>query len=37
LWLRRLLGDRSPFTQQNWQGDSLDRDEENSRIQRKVL
>ncbi|EAY76633.1 hypothetical protein OsI_04586 [Oryza sativa Indica Group] len=31
----RLLGDRSPFTQQNWQGDSLDRDEENSRIQRK--
>lgn len=29
----RLLGDRSPFTQQNWQGDSLDRDEENSRIQ----
>uniref|UniRef100_A0A453G0S5 Nuclear matrix protein 1 n=2 Tax=Aegilops tauschii TaxID=37682 RepID=A0A453G0S5_AEGTS len=26
-------GDRSPFTQQNWQGDSLDRDEENSRIQ----
>ena len=30
-------GDRSPFTQQNWQGDSLDRDEENNRIQRKVL
>ncbi|KAG8076193.1 hypothetical protein GUJ93_ZPchr0006g46292 [Zizania palustris] len=29
----RLLGDRSPFTQQNWQWDSLDRDEENSRIQ----
>lgn len=29
----RLLGDRSPFTQQNWQGDSLDRDEENNRIQ----
>ncbi|KAF7031796.1 hypothetical protein CFC21_043065 [Triticum aestivum] len=29
----RLLGDRSPFTQQNWQVDSLDRDEENSRIQ----
>ncbi|XP_066372062.1 AUGMIN subunit 7-like isoform X2 [Miscanthus floridulus] len=27
------LGDRSPFTQQNWQGDSLDRDEENNRIQ----
>ncbi|OEL37944.1 AUGMIN subunit 7 [Dichanthelium oligosanthes] len=24
---------RSPFTQQNWQGDSLDRDEENNRIQ----
>lgn len=34
---RRLLGDRSPFTQQNWQGDSLDRDEENNRIQRNVL
>jgi hypothetical protein len=32
-----LLGDRSPFTRQNWQGDSLDRDEENSRIQRKVF
>ncbi|KAF0896078.1 hypothetical protein E2562_018193 [Oryza meyeriana var. granulata] len=31
--LLELLGDRSPFTQQNWQGDSLDRDEENSRIQ----
>ncbi|KAJ4810903.1 AUGMIN subunit 7 [Rhynchospora pubera] len=29
----RLLGDRSPFTQQNWQGDVLDRDEENNRIQ----
>ncbi|XP_038988767.1 AUGMIN subunit 7 isoform X3 [Phoenix dactylifera] len=29
----RLLGDRSPFTQQNWQGDSMDRDEENTRIQ----
>ncbi|KAF0909187.1 hypothetical protein E2562_032235 [Oryza meyeriana var. granulata] len=33
LLFRRLLGDRSQFTQQNWQGDSLDRDEENSRIQ----
>ncbi|XP_042455219.1 AUGMIN subunit 7-like [Zingiber officinale] len=31
----RLLGDRSPFTQQNWQGDSMDRDEENTRIQRE--
>ncbi|WVZ68014.1 hypothetical protein U9M48_017006 [Paspalum notatum var. saurae] len=29
----RLLGDRSPFTQQNWEEDSLDRDEENNRIQ----
>ncbi|KAI0502146.1 hypothetical protein KFK09_017093 [Dendrobium nobile] len=29
----RLLGDRSPFTQQNWQGDSMDRDEETARIQ----
>ncbi|CAL9750118.1 unnamed protein product, partial [Musa acuminata subsp. burmannicoides] len=29
----RLLGDRSPFTQQNWQGNSMDRDEENTRIQ----
>ncbi|KAG8050271.1 hypothetical protein GUJ93_ZPchr0009g684 [Zizania palustris] len=26
----RLLGDRSPFTQQNWQWDSFDRDEENN-------
>ncbi|RWW26770.1 hypothetical protein GW17_00008828 [Ensete ventricosum] len=32
----RLLGDRSPFTQQNWQGDSMDRDEENTRIQRDL-
>ncbi|XP_020260045.1 AUGMIN subunit 7 [Asparagus officinalis] len=29
----RLLGDRSPFTQQNWQGDNMDRDEETARIQ----
>ncbi|PKA55108.1 hypothetical protein AXF42_Ash003745 [Apostasia shenzhenica] len=29
----RLLGDRSPFTQQSWQGDSMDRDEESTRIQ----
>ncbi|KAH7663632.1 HAUS augmin-like complex subunit 7-like protein [Dioscorea alata] len=29
----RLLGDRSPFTQQTWQGDALDRDEETARIQ----
>ncbi|KAG6524855.1 hypothetical protein ZIOFF_014799 [Zingiber officinale] len=32
-FLGRLLGDKSPFTQQNWQGDSMDRDEENTRIQ----
>ncbi|XP_027940650.1 AUGMIN subunit 7-like isoform X1 [Vigna unguiculata] len=29
----RLLGDKSPFSQQNLQGDSLDGDEETSRIQ----
>ncbi|KOM58067.1 hypothetical protein LR48_Vigan11g110000 [Vigna angularis] len=29
----RLLGDKSPFSQQNLQGDSLDRDEETGRIQ----
>lgn len=29
----KLLGDKSPFTQQSWQGDSMDRDEETSRIQ----
>ncbi|CAA7398909.1 unnamed protein product [Spirodela intermedia] len=29
----RLLGDKSPFAQQNWQGDSMDHDEETSRIQ----
>ncbi|XP_027940654.1 AUGMIN subunit 7-like isoform X2 [Vigna unguiculata] len=28
-----LLGDKSPFSQQNLQGDSLDGDEETSRIQ----
>jgi len=31
----RLLGDKSPFSQQNLQGDSLDGDEETSRIQCK--
>uniref|UniRef100_A0A1D1XU14 Anaphase-promoting complex subunit 10 n=1 Tax=Anthurium amnicola TaxID=1678845 RepID=A0A1D1XU14_9ARAE len=31
--VERLLGDKSPFTQQNWQGDSMDRDEEITRIQ----
>lgn len=29
----RLLGDKSPFSQQNIQGDALDRDEETARIQ----
>ncbi|KAA3468561.1 AUGMIN subunit 7 [Gossypium australe] len=29
----RLLGDKSPFSQQNLQGDATDRDEETSRIQ----
>ncbi|KAK8660339.1 hypothetical protein V6N13_051267 [Hibiscus sabdariffa] len=29
----RLLGDKSPFSQQNLQGDAVDRDEETSRIQ----
>uniref|UniRef100_A0A0R0E2Z5 AUGMIN subunit 7 n=1 Tax=Glycine max TaxID=3847 RepID=A0A0R0E2Z5_SOYBN len=29
----RLLGDKSPFSQQNIQGDGLDRDEETGRIQ----
>ncbi|KAK7286920.1 hypothetical protein RJT34_22282 [Clitoria ternatea] len=29
----RLLGDKSPFSQQNLQGDGLDRDEETARIQ----
>ncbi|KAJ0502607.1 putative HAUS augmin-like complex subunit 7 [Helianthus annuus] len=29
----KLLGDKSPFSQQNLQGDGLDRDEETSRIQ----
>lgn len=29
----RLLGDKSPFTQQNLQGDGMDRDEETARIQ----
>eukprot|EP00262_Sarcandra_glabra_P000130 TRINITY_DN10207_c0_g2_i1.p1 TRINITY_DN10207_c0_g2~~TRINITY_DN10207_c0_g2_i1.p1 ORF type:complete len:179 (+),score=31.38 TRINITY_DN10207_c0_g2_i1:68-604(+) len=29
----RLLGDKSPFTQQSLQGDGMDRDEETSRIQ----
>ncbi|CAI0385138.1 unnamed protein product [Linum tenue] len=28
-----LLGDKSPFSQQNLQGDAMDRDEETSRIQ----
>ncbi|KAK7285678.1 hypothetical protein RJT34_20456 [Clitoria ternatea] len=28
-----LLGDKSPFSQQNLQGDGLDRDEETARIQ----
>jgi len=31
----RLLGDKSPFSQQNLQGDALDRDEETARIQCK--
>lgn len=31
----RLLGDKSPFSQQNIQGDGLDRDEETGRIQCK--
>ncbi|KAG9449153.1 hypothetical protein H6P81_009118 [Aristolochia fimbriata] len=29
----KLLGDKSPFTQQNLQGDGMDRDEETARIQ----
>ncbi|XP_078440630.1 nuclear matrix protein [Wolffia australiana] len=29
----KLLGDKSPFTQQNWQSDNMDHDEETSRIQ----
>ncbi|GKB54998.1 augmin subunit 7 [Tanacetum coccineum] len=29
----KLLGDKSPFSQQNLQGDGMDRDEETSRIQ----
>ncbi|MQM13426.1 hypothetical protein Taro_046350 [Colocasia esculenta] len=29
----RLLGDKSPFAQQNWQGDRMDREEETARIQ----
>lgn len=29
----RLLGDKSPFSQQSTQGDAMDRDEETSRIQ----
>nr|XP_016442435.1 PREDICTED: AUGMIN subunit 7-like [Nicotiana tabacum] len=29
----KLLGDKSPFSQQNLQGDAVDRDEETSRIQ----
>ncbi|KAL3537203.1 hypothetical protein ACH5RR_000569 [Cinchona calisaya] len=29
----KLLGDKSPFSQQNLQGDAMDRDEETSRIQ----
>ena len=33
----RLLGDKSPFSQQNLQGDALDRDEETARIQCKSL
>lgn len=28
-----LLGDKSPFSQQNIQGDAIDRDEETGRIQ----
>lgn len=31
----RLLGDKSPFSQQSLQGDALDRDEETARIQCK--
>ncbi|CAN1310997.1 AUGMIN subunit 7 [Linum perenne] len=33
LMLLELLGDKSPFSQQNLQGDGMDRDEETSRIQ----
>ncbi|XP_020965328.1 AUGMIN subunit 7 isoform X1 [Arachis ipaensis] len=33
----RLLGDKSPFSQQNLQGDVLDRDEETARIQYQEL
>ncbi|AES97173.1 plant nuclear matrix protein [Medicago truncatula] len=33
----RLLGDKSPFSQQNLQGDALDRDEETARIQWKKM
>ncbi|GMP42161.1 hypothetical protein CsSME_00011987 [Camellia sinensis var. sinensis] len=29
----KLLGDKSPFSQQNLQGDAMDRDEETARIQ----
>uniref|UniRef100_A0A2N9H367 Uncharacterized protein n=1 Tax=Fagus sylvatica TaxID=28930 RepID=A0A2N9H367_FAGSY len=32
----RLLGDKSPFSQQTTQGDAMDRDEETSRIQCSV-
>ncbi|KAJ0714270.1 putative HAUS augmin-like complex subunit 7 [Helianthus annuus] len=28
----KLLGDKSPFSQQNFQGDGVDRDEETSQI-----
>ncbi|CAL5382390.1 unnamed protein product [Camellia sinensis] len=31
----KLLGDKSPFSQQNLQGDAMDRDEETARIQLK--
>jgi hypothetical protein len=33
----RLLGDKSPFSQQNLQGDAMDRDEETARIQCKLF
>lgn len=33
----RLLGDKSPFTQQNLQGDGMDRDEETARIQCNIF
>ncbi|KAJ6401628.1 hypothetical protein OIU84_016934 [Salix udensis] len=32
----KLLGDKSPFSQQNLQGDAMDRDEETARIQLKT-